>query len=73
MLLDINKILILDSREEIVETISLNDLLDFYNAPKLIDYISIDTEGSELDIIQNFDFKKRTINIISIEHNYHKK
>jgi len=61
-----------NSREEIVETISLNDLLDFYNAPKLIDYISIDTEGSELDIIKHFDFKKRTINIISIEHNYHK-
>ena len=34
--------------------------------------MSIDTEGSELDIIKNFDFKKRTINIISIEHNYHK-
>ena len=67
-----SKIRLENSKEEIVETISLNDLLDFYNAPKLIDYMSIDTEGSELDIIKNFNFKKHTINIISIEHNYHK-
>ena len=57
-----------NSSEEIVSTISLNDLLDEYKAPNLIDYMSIDTEGSEFDIIKNFDFSKRKINIISIEH-----
>ena len=62
-----------NSSEEIVSTISLNDLLDEYKAPNLIDYMSIDTEGSEFDIIKNFDFSKRKINIISIEHNYHSK
>ena len=61
-----------NSREELVETITLEKLLDFYNAPNTIDYMSIDTEGSELDIIQNFDFKKRKIKIITIEHNYHR-
>ena len=59
-------------QSEKVETVSLIDLLNTNNAPKNIDYLSIDTEGSEFDIIKNFDFKKRIINIISIEHNYHK-
>lgn len=59
-----------NSTQETVETITLNDLLDFHEAPLLINYLSIDTEGSEFDIISNFDFSKRRISIISIEHNY---
>ena len=53
-----------------VKTISLIDLLDKYKAPKNIDYLSIDTEGSEFDILQNFDFKKYTFKVITCEHNY---
>ncbi len=66
-----SKVRIKNSKKDIVETITLNDLLDFYNAPKEINYLSIDSEGSELDIIKNFDFSKRKINIITVEHNYH--
>lgn len=53
-----------------VQTISLSDLLDKYNAPKSIDYLSIDTEGSEYEILRTFDFKKFEIKIITVEHNY---
>ena len=60
-----------NSKTEIVETITLNDLLDFYNAPNEINYLSIDSEGSELDILKSFNFSKRKIQIISVEHNYH--
>lgn len=52
-----------------VKTISLNDLLDKYDAPREIDYISIDTEGSELDILSAFDFTRRRFNLISVEQN----
>lgn len=53
-----------------VETISLIDLLKFYNAPKTIDYLSIDTEGSEYDILRAFDFSAYDILTITVEHNW---
>lgn len=53
-----------------VITISLSDLLKKYNAPSEIDYISLDTEGSEYEILKNFNFDEYKINIITVEHNY---
>jgi FkbM family methyltransferase len=52
-----------------VETISLLDILNKANAPSFIEYMSIDTEGSELEILKNFDFQKYTFGLIDIEHN----
>jgi len=53
-----------------VETITLEDLLIDNNAPKKINYLSIDTEGSEYEILKNFDFNKWEIDFISVEHNF---
>jgi FkbM family methyltransferase len=55
----------------LVPTISLVDLLDQYNAPNEIDYLSIDTEGSEYHILEAFfESNKYTIQVITVEHNY---
>ena len=61
------------AQSEKVETVSLIDLLNTYNAPKNIDYLSIDTEGSEYEILEAFDFSKYRISIITCEHNFSKK
>lgn len=50
---------------------TLHDLLEGHNAPPYIDYLSIDTEGSELDILQAYDWG-RLFGIITIEHNCHR-
>ncbi len=51
-----------------VKTITLKDLLIEYNTPKQIDYLSIDTEGTEFEIISGFDFNEYDIKIITVEH-----
>lgn len=53
-----------------VETVSLNDLLVHWAAPARIDYLSVDTEGSELDILAAFDFDRWDVRLISVEHNF---
>ena len=53
-----------------VKTISLTDMLKKHNAPSLIDYLSIDTEGSEYDILSSHDFSKYNFSVITVEHNY---
>lgn len=53
-----------------VKTISLQDMLNKHNAPKKIDYLSIDTEGSEFEILNSFNFEEYDIKIITCEHNY---
>ena len=56
-----------------VNSITLEELLKKYNAPNIIDYISIDTEGSEYETLKNFNFKKYTFRFITCEHMYVKK
>jgi len=53
-----------------VKTTSLSDLLSKYDSPKLIDFLSIDTEGSEFAILQEFPFIDYIIKIILVEHNF---
>ena len=53
-----------------VTTVSLIDLLTEHSAPLMINYLSIDTEGAELKILQGFDFFSFKFDFISVEHNY---
>ena len=62
-----NKRELLGFKKYMVETISLNDLLTTYNAPANFDLLSIDTEGSEFQIFENFNLNKYHPKIILIE------
>lgn len=53
-----------------VQTISLEDLLIMAEAPTEIDYLSLDTEGSEWEILKSFDFENWQFKTITVEHNF---
>lgn len=53
-----------------VKTKKLTTLLQKHNAPRFIEYLSIDTEGSEYDILAAHDFEKYRFGYICVEHNF---
>ena len=53
-----------------VQTITLGDLLSEHNAPNQIDFLSVDTEGSEFFILNAFNFSRYQFKVIVVEHNY---
>ena len=55
-----------------VRTKTLDQLIieNFQNIE--IDFLSLDTEGSELDIIKSIDLFKHRINVICVEHNFNR-
>jgi hypothetical protein len=54
----------------VINTISLNDVISKYFNGTKIDYMSVDTEGSELVILKHFDFSKFAPKIVTVEHNF---
>ena len=57
----------IDSISEVVETINLTDLLEELKSPKCIEFLSIDTEGNEFDILKGLNFKMFRFNYIAVE------
>lgn len=53
-----------------LKTKTLTEILDKYNAPRYIDYLSLDVEGAELEVLKGLDFNKYTIGYICLEHNF---
>ena len=52
-----------------VECDILENILSDNLAPNIIDYLSIDVEGKELDVLRNFLFSKWKFRFITVEHN----
>ena len=55
---------------EVMRARKLADILDEHNAPKFIDYFSLDTEGAEYDILSSFPFYRYKFGLITVEHNF---
>ncbi|MEL6545961.1 MAG: FkbM family methyltransferase, partial [Myxococcota bacterium] len=54
----------------VVPAASLEQILNDHNAPAWIDYLSIDTEGTELDVLAGVDWSAREFGFLTIEHNF---
>ena len=54
-----------------LRTRRLQDILDELNAPRFIEYLNMDIEGCELDVLSSFPFERYRFGCISVEHNYH--
>ncbi|MBY0109993.1 MAG: FkbM family methyltransferase [Candidatus Babeliaceae bacterium] len=52
-----------------VECYKLNDLLEKYGL-YTIDYLTLDIEGGELDVLKSIDFDVFNIHVIDVENNY---
>lgn len=59
-----------NSEKEEVRTETLENILNAYNAPAFIHYLSLDTEGSEYRILKSFPFHKYQFGAITVEHNF---
>ena len=64
------KIVFSDHTDILVQTKTLNDILNEAEAPTFIEYLSLDTEGTELEILKSVDHSKYKFGIIDVEHNY---
>jgi len=52
-----------------VPTVSLDDLLDEHQTPRRFDFLSVDTEGTEVRVLEAFDFSAHTPRLVAVEHN----
>lgn len=69
-LIESHKHMITGVRTINMSTQTLTTILDTYNYPKQIDFISIDVENTELKVLQGFDFLKYDVKCFVIENNF---
>ena len=53
-----------------VDCHTLHTLAEKYNL-KHLDFLSVDTEGGELEILKSINFEKLPVKVISVENNYY--
>ena len=59
----------LEYKSYYLKTRLISNILEDVKCPKVIDYISIDIEGMEYDVLSTFPFDKYHVNTITVEHN----
>ena len=53
-----------------VEVKTLNSILDENDFPEKIDFISIDTEGTELSVLKGIDLQRYDVSLLVVENNF---
>lgn len=53
-----------------IPSITPRELIERYSVPQHVHYLSVDTEGSELEILEAFPFDQLTVDAITVEHNF---
>ena len=48
---------------------NINDILEKYNCPNIIDYVSLDVDAAQSKVFNDFDFDKYRFRFMTIEHN----
>lgn len=69
-LIESHKHMIKTTETILVKVRTLTQLLDEAHFPKDIDFISIDTENTELNVLKGFDLNKYNVKVLVIENNY---
>jgi FkbM family methyltransferase len=59
----------IEYKKIVLKTKTIYDILVENKSPPIIDYLSIDIEGMEYDILSNFPFDTYRVNTITVEHN----
>jgi hypothetical protein len=63
----------LQKSTSVISTISIQQLFDFASfdlkIPETIDYWSLDTEGSELELLESFPWDGYKVKLLTVEHN----
>jgi len=54
-----------------VNAITINELFERYNVLSEFDYLTIDIEGGELEILSQLDFSRWRFKVLTYEHNSH--
>ena len=54
----------------LVETLTFEQLCREYNVPDYIGLLSVDTEGSELEVFKGIDFSRYSFGMVTFEHNF---
>lgn len=58
-----------DYEEIEVNTISVRDFFNTYNIPHHVEFLSVDTEGSEYNILKEINYEEYSFDFIMAEHN----
>ena len=69
-LIESQRHLVTNTTSEMVKVRSLTSLMNELELPKVIDFVSIDTGNTELDVLKGIDFEKYHIKMFVIENNY---